>query len=207
MASREQNVGWHIKCSRIGHLRAPCSTLRGFHDFFDQNVCGSFDFFLPPVPCHDLDPPLTFRAKPARQSAEMPFFTLLRQKMRYRDIWVRKWSTWMEKKFLYHFFEGFVGCPAQESYNLSIKARTSFFLPILRQNILVSTCWINIAFELPAGISLLSACDTGRFYIGRFLMGRFLWFGIFWQYHNGQVFNGQVLLGIPGIIYQTFSLL
>ena len=38
MASREQNVEWHIKFSRIGYLGAPTSTLQGFQDFFHQNV-------------------------------------------------------------------------------------------------------------------------------------------------------------------------
>ena len=124
----------------------------------------------------------------------------------------------MEKKFLYHFFEGFVGCPAQESYNLSIKARTSFFLPILRQNMLISKffwtillyCSINGPYELQTGISLIDEFTRHGQVPYKQVPNRQVLNGQgpvvlhYWQFQNGQVLNGQAWLGILGNFHQKF---
>ena len=75
MASREQNIGWHIECSRIGHLGEPISTLQGFQDFLDQNACGSFFFSSVSLKdlllCYDLDPQVCSLWSPVYPALEL----------------------------------------------------------------------------------------------------------------------------------------
>ena len=135
----------------------------------------------------------------------MPFSTFSRQKRRKQDIWAGKCqhlyehlSSFTISLHVLLVVEKMLLRSRLIELNLPTKARKSAFDNFATKYACINICWINGAFdfELPTGISLMSSCDTGRFYIGRFLMGRllmgrFLWFGICWQYHNGQVLNGH----------------